>query len=101
MVNEVHYSNNFITFAFFMSVIIIGISLMLDRQGHWHSSARTLVLMNAVVGFFCFLVVVFSSKLDLKIAGTLNPQIKYGAFLTAVGFILSIVGVLETPHRLE
>lgn len=94
------HGSSFITIAFFMSLYTIGSSLMLDRQGNWHSFARTFVLTNSVVGIFCFLIVVFSLNLDMKIEGTLNPLIKYGAFLAAIGFILSIVGVLETPYRL-
>ena len=84
-----------------MSLIIVGVSLMLNRQGNWHSFARTFVLIHAVVGLLCFLIVVFSSNLNLKISESLNLQIKYGAFLAAIGFILSIVGVLETPYKLE
>ncbi len=101
LVNDVDHGSSFITIAFFMSLIMIGVSLLLNRPGHWHSFARTLVLINAGTGLFCFLIVVFSLNLDLEIANTLNPLIKYGAFLTAIGFILSIVGVLETPYRLE
>lgn len=95
------HGSSIITYAFFMSLIIVGVNLMLNRQGNWHSFARTFVLIHAVVGLLCFLIVVFSLNLNLKIEGTLNPEIKYGAFLAAIGFILSIVGVLETPYRLE
>ncbi len=101
VVNENDLGSSFITIAFFMSSFIIGSSLILNRQGHWHSFASTFVFTNAAVGIFCFLIVVFSLNLNLRIEGSLNPEIKYGAFLAAVGFILSIVGVLETPYRLE
>lgn len=101
VVKDVDRGSSYITVTFFMSLIITGTSLMLNRQGNWNSFARMLVLINAVVGLFCFLIVVFSFNLDLKIAGSFKSEINYGAFLTAVGFILSIVGVLEMPQRLE
>ena len=97
VVKDVDHGSSYITYAFFMSIIIIGTSLMLNRQGHLHSFARVFVCINAGIGLLCFLIVVFSLNLDLKIEGTLNSQIKYGAFLTAVGFMLSIAGVFETP----
>lgn len=100
-VNDVDRGSSFITIAFFMSLIIIGSSLMLNRQGDWHSFARVFVFIYAGIGLLCFLIVVFSLKLGLEIEGTLNPKIKYGAFLTAIGYILSIAGVLEMPQRLE
>ena len=89
--------SSFVTIAFIVSLVIIGMSLMLNRQYHWHSFAKVFVIINAVIGLCCFLIVVLSFKLDLKIQGTFNPRIKYGAFLTAIGFILAIVGVLEAP----
>lgn len=98
---DVDYGSSFVTIAFFMSLIIIGTSLMLNRQWHLHSLARKFVFINAGIGLLCFLIVVFSLNLDLKIAGTFNSQIKYGAFLTAIGFILSIFGVLETSNGFE
>lgn len=101
VVNDNDFGSSYITIAFFMSLFIIGSSLMLNRQGNWHSFARVFVLTNAAVGIFCFLIVVFSLNLNLKIEGSLNPAIKYGAFLTVVGFILSIAGVLETPYRFK
>lgn len=86
-----------VTLAFFASLTIIGSILLLNRQGHWLASTKVVVLTNAVLGLICFLIVVFSSTFDLEITGSSYPDIKYGAFLTAVGFILSIAGVVETP----
>ena len=97
LVKDVDRGSSYITVTFFMSLIITGTSLMLNRQSHLHSSARVFVCINAGIGLLCFLIVVFSLNLDLKIEGTLNSQIEYGAFLTAVGFMLSIAGVFETP----
>lgn len=95
------HGSSIITIAFFMSFIIIGSSLMLNQHGSLHSFARSFVLTKSAVGIICFMIVVFSLKLDLKIVGSLNTEIKYGAFLAAIGFILSIVGALETPYWLE
>lgn len=100
-VKNVDRGSSYITVTFFMSLIITGTSLLLDRQGHLHSFAKVFVFINAVIGLFCFLIVVFSLNLELEIAGSFNSEIKYGAFLTAVGFILCIFSVLEMPQRLE
>lgn len=97
VVKDFDQGSSFVTLAFFASLVIIGSSLLLNRQGHLHSFAKVFVFSNACIGFLCFLIVVFSLNLDLKIAGSFNPIIKYGAFLTAVGFVLSVVGVFETP----
>ncbi len=94
-----HGGSPFITFAFFTSLVIIGVSILLNRQDNLHSFSRVFLLINSCIGLCCFLIVVFSLNFDLKIAGTLNSGIKYGAFLTAIGFILSIVGVFESPKR--
>lgn len=100
-VEEFDYGSSFVTIAFIVSLVIIGMSLMLNRQDHWHSFSRTFIIINAVIGLCCFLIVVFSLKLDLKIEGTFNPLIKYGAFLTAIGFILAIVGILNYPETMD
>ncbi|MCY4401655.1 MAG: hypothetical protein OXD54_03685 [Candidatus Poribacteria bacterium] len=94
-----HGGSPFITFAFFTSLVIIGVSILLNRQDNLHAFSRVFLLINSCIGLCCFLIVVFSLNFDLKIAGTLNSGIKYGAFLTAIGFILPIVGVFESQKR--
>ena len=94
-------ANTFVTFAFITSLVVIGMSLLLNPQSRWHSFFKIFVLINAGIGLLCFLIVVFSLKLNLRIAGTLDSDIKYGAFLTAIGFLLSIFGISETPRNLE
>ncbi|MCG9129868.1 hypothetical protein JT359_19935, partial [Candidatus Poribacteria bacterium] len=68
-----------ISLAFFASLAIIGSSLLLNRQGHWHAASKVFVLTNAVLGLICFMIVVFSSKFDLEITDSRTFEIKYGA----------------------
>ena len=89
--------SSLVTIAFISSLVVIGMSLMLNRQDPWQSLSRTLVLFSSSIGFCCFLILYFGLRLNLYIHGILISDIRFGAFLTTIGFILAILGVLETP----
>ncbi len=90
--------SSFVTIALMASLVNIGMILMLSRQNPWQSLSRTLILFSSSVGFCCFLILSFGLRLDLRIHGVFVSDIRFGAFLTTTGFILAIVGVLETPQ---
>ena len=89
--------SSFVTIAFMASLIVIGMIPMLNRRDPWQSLSRTLTLFSSSIGFCCFLILFFGLKLNLHIQDLLVSDIRFGAFLTTIGFILAIVGVLETP----
>ncbi len=87
---------NLFVISFIAALTIIGVSIYrLVRQSPWQSWTTYLVLICSSIGFCIFLILFLSVSLNLKFgARTLyNPQ--YGAFLTAIGYILAIIGVLS------
>ena len=89
--------SSFGTIAFIASLVVIGTSLMLNRQDPWQSLSRTLILFSSSIGLCCFLILFFGLRLNLHIQGLLVNDLRFGAFLTTIGFILVIVSVSETP----
>ena len=93
---------NYVTIAFIASLVTIGTSIyMLNRQSPYRSLPTLWVLISSFIGFCCFLILMYSEMLNIELNDVHIEELKYGASLTAVGFILSIAGVLETPCRLE
>lgn len=90
---------NYVTIAFIASLIIICSSIyVLNRQSHWNRSTTLLVVISSIVGFCCFLVMMFGENLNIVVNEIHIENVKYGTSLTAVGFILAIVGVLCFPN---
>ena len=88
---------NFIIISFIASLVIIGVGIfMLILQPPWKSWSTFLVLISSSVGLCCFLILFLGVSLNIKMDGVrlYNPQ--YGAFLSAVGYILSVIGVLSS-----
>ncbi len=53
------------------------------------------ISFSSIVGLICFVVLFFAERLELRSWGASIDEIKYGAFLSAVGFILAIVGLMN------
>lgn len=86
---------NYVTIAFIASWVVIGTSIyMLNRRTHWKSLLRLWVVISSIVGLCCFLVLMFGETLNIVLNDVHVEELKYGASLTAVGFILSIIGSL-------
>ena len=93
---------NYVTIAFIASLVTIGTSIyMLNRQSPYKSLPTLWVLISSIIGFCCFLILMYGEMLNSVLNDVHIEELKYGASLTAVGFILSIAGALETPCRLE
>ena len=85
---------NFIVISFIASVTIISVSTYrLIHQSIWKSWSTFFVLINCSVGLLCFLILFLGDSFDLTIDGQSLNKLTYGAFLSAVGYILSMVGV--------
>ncbi|MCG9129856.1 hypothetical protein JT359_19875 [Candidatus Poribacteria bacterium] len=94
-----HVNLNCVTIAFIASWVIIGTSIyMLNRQSHWKSLPTLCVTISSIVGICCFLVLMFGETLNIVLNDVHVEDLKYGASLTAVGFILAIAGVLCFPN---
>lgn len=90
---------NYVTIAFIASLMIIGaIIYMLNRQSPWRSLPTLWVVINSIIGLCCFLVMMFGEYLNIVVNVIHIDDLNYGASLTAVGFILAIVGVLCFPN---
>lgn len=85
---------NFIVIAFIASITTITVSTYrLILESGWNSWSTFFILFSCSVGLLCFLILFLGESLDLSIDGEslYNPQ--YGAFLSAVGYMLSMIGV--------
>ena len=82
---------NIITISFLASLVIIGATIIMIRQQSPQESVLTLVvLISSVVGFCCFLLLLFGGNLSINSRVRLDNT-RYGAFLTAIGYILVFV----------
>ncbi|MYG00251.1 hypothetical protein F4212_14125 [Candidatus Poribacteria bacterium] len=93
---------NLFIFSFIAAFTITGVSIYrLFRQSPWKSGSTYIVLLSSGIGICIFLILFLGRSLNLKIDGNLlyNPQ--YGAFLTAVGYLLAIIGVLSCIETTE
>lgn len=89
---------NYVTIAFIASLSSIGATIyMLNRQTHWKSLPTLWVVISSIVGLCCFLVLMFGEPLNIVLNDVHIEELRYGASLTAVGFILAIVGVSCFP----
>ena len=89
---------NYVTIAFLASLMIIGTSIyMQNRQSYWISLPTLWIFISSIVGLCCFLVLMFGETLNIVVNEILIDNLRYGASLTAVGYILAIVGLLCFP----
>ncbi len=92
---------NFITISFVASLIIVGIAIyMLNRQTPWKSIPTKLLLISSSIGLLCFLILFFSGSLAIG-SGNRVDNTRYGASLSAIGYILAMVGLLCFPKSDE
>ncbi len=90
---------NFITISFVASLIIIGTAIyMLNQQTPWKSIPTKVLLISSSVGLICFFILFFSGSLAIG-SGNQVDNTRYGASLSAIGFILAIVGLLCFPEK--
>ena len=87
--------------AFIASLIIISVNLMLNRKTIWKSwVSKIVVFISSIIGLFCFSVVLFDRSLYID-SGNFFNEIEFGAFLSAIGFIIAIVSVWNYPKTTD
>lgn len=96
---------NFIIIAFIAAITTITVSIYrLVHTSGWRSLSTFFVLFSCSVGLLCFLILFLGAGLNWKIDGDYLDNPQYGVFLSAVGYILSMVGVFcsyETVQNSE
>ena len=101
--NTSHNSDvGFVLIVFIATLMIIVTSLVLNRQSLikvWIS--KFIVTVSSSIGIFCFILLFFGERWDIDIYGNYADEIQYGAFLNAIGFILAVVGVWDSPKTLD
>ena len=89
---------NFVSLAFVASLVVIGASIfMLNRQVPWRSLSTLWILINCIIGLCCYFILFIGESLGIVLNDVHIDNVRYGASLTAVGFILAIVGSLCFP----
>ena len=88
---------NFILIAFFAALTITYFGIFrLIQQPPWKSWSTFLVLISSIIGLCCFLILFFGISLKIAIGGRKLYDPGYGTFLTAVGYILAMIGILSS-----
>ncbi len=88
---------NVVTISFITSIIVLGaIVLMFNEGSPSIPLLRNLAIIGCCVGLCCFLVLLYVDN-EYAIGIDLDGMIMYGAFLTAIGYIIVIVGQLLFP----
>ena len=85
---------NIVTISFAAALVVIGTTIYtLNRQPPRKSWSTYIVLISSSIGICYFLILFFETPQYGPFVET--PQ--YGAFLTAIGYILAMVGLLCFP----
>ena len=93
---------NFIMIAFIAALTITSASIFrLIRHPPWKSWSTFLVLISSSVGFCCFLILFLGDSLNIEMGGSRLYSPRYGSFLTAVGYILAMIGVLSSIEKTD
>ena len=91
---------NFIIIAFIAALTITGASIFrLIRHPPWKSWSTFLILMSSSVGLCCFLILFLGDSLNIEMGGSRLYSPRYGAFLTAIGYILAMIGILSSLEK--
>ncbi len=99
---EVYIGVNVCAISFIASIIVLGTIILMFNQGTRSIPLlRNLAIIGCCVGccvgLCCFLVLFYMDKYAFGIEYE-NAMIKYGAFLTAIGYMIVIVGQLLYPE---
>ncbi len=93
---------NFIMIAFIAALTITGASIFrLIRHPLWKSWSTFLILISSGVGFCCFLILFLGGSLNIELGDSKLYSPRYGAFLTVVGYILAMIGVLSFIEKVD
>lgn len=85
---------NFVTISFVASVEIVGISIyVFNRTVVSEPILRLGILISSLIGVCCFLLLFFSGSYIIGSNSRIDNT-RYGAFLTAIGYMVVIIGYL-------
>ena len=93
---------NFIIIAFTAALTITGASIFrLIQHPPWKSWSTFLILISSGVGLCCFLILFLGGSLNIEMGDSKLYSPRYGAFLTAVGYIMAMIGVLSLIEKAD
>ena len=100
LVNITSHNSNvgFVLWIFFASWIIIILSIAFYSIVN-EKFYKFCISLSSIVGLNCFVALFFAERLELHYWASSIDEIHYGAFLSAVGFIIAIVGLLDFSKR--
>ena len=99
IINLINERINFITISFVSTIIIIVCSVFLLTHNNPNESLlKRIILTCSIVGLACFLILAFSGGYLLDSQQKIDNT-KYGAFLTAICYILIILKLIYKPQQ--
>jgi len=99
IINLINERINFITISFVSTIIIIVCSVFLLTHNNPNESLlKRIILTCSIVGLACFLILAFSGGYLLDSQHKIDYT-KYGAFLTAICYILIILKLIYKPQQ--
>ncbi len=99
IINLINERINFISISFVSTIIIIVCSVFLLTHNNPNESLlKRIILTCSIVGLACFLILAFSGGYLLDSQQKIDNT-KYGAFLTAICYILIILKLIYKPQQ--
>lgn len=99
IINLINERLNFITISFVSTMIVIVCSvILLTHKNPNESLLKRIILTCSIVGLACFLILAFSGGYLLDSQQKIDNT-KYGAFLTAICYILIILRLIYKPEK--
>ena len=99
IINLINERINFITISFVSTIIVIVCSVFLLTHNNPNESLlKRIILTCSIVGLACFLILAFSGGYLLDSQQKIDNT-KYGAFLTAICYILIILRLIYKPQK--
>ena len=99
IINLIDERMNFITISFVSTIsVIVSSVILLTHQKANESILKRIILVCSFVGLACFLILAFSGGYILDAQQNIDNT-RYGAFLTAICYILIILRLIHKPHN--
>lgn len=90
-------SEGYVSLIFVACLIIIFTSIV--GIGLKETFYKLFILLGSIIGLICFILLFFAAILGNRLVGTYIDEIHYGAFLSAIGFIIAMFGVTISPKK--
>lgn len=93
-----HTSNvGYVSLIFVASLIIIFTSIV--GIALKETFYKLFILLGSIIGLICFVVMFFTERLEIRLYGQIIDETHYGAFLSAIGFIIAMFSLTISPKK--